>query len=330
MIKTPEFWYKNDLISKLKSFSLFPFSMIWILVSMIKKNFVKKYKSNLKVICIGNLNIGGTGKTPFAVKTYKVLKSLGYKPAFLTRGYRGIEKGPIEVKQIHGFKDVGDEALLLSKVGTTIVSSNRCTGANYIESLKKDFDIVIMDDGLQNYQLEQDIKLLLIDKELLFGNRYCIPAGPLREPLNQGLKKIDAIIFTGDKKIKSVNLNLVNNIQTFNTNLKIKSIFKTKRNSFLAFCGLANPIKFYNTLNKNNFKVALTKSFPDHYEYNNKDIKKLRKEANSKNLKLITTEKDYVKINDKENEISVLPIEINFNRADEDGFKSFLKEKLNG
>ena len=289
MINTPEFWYKNDLISKLKSFLLFPFSMIWISISLIKKNFVKKYKSNLKVICIGNLNIGGTGKTPFAIQIYKLLEALGYKPAFLTRGYRGIEKGPIEVKNNHGFKDVGDEALLLSKVGTTIVSSNRYLGANYIEGLKKKFDIIIMDDGLQNYQLEQDIKLLLIDKELLFGNGYCVPAGPLRETINQALKKVDAIIFTGEKKIKSVKLNLINNIQTFNTNLKVKNTFKTKQNSFLAFCALANPMKFYNTLNKNNFKVILTKSFPDHHEYNNKDIKKLRQEANSKNLKLIST-----------------------------------------
>lgn len=330
MINTPEFWYKNDLIAKLKSFLLFPFSMIWILVSIIKKNFVKKYKSNLKVVCIGNLNVGGTGKTPFAIHTYKVLQSLGYKPVFLTRGYKGIQKGPIEVKKFHEFKDVGDEALLLRKVGVTIVSSNRYLGAKYIENLKKKFDIIVMDDGLQNYQLKQDIKILLIDKKILFGNGYCIPAGPLRETINQGLKKIDAIIFTGNNGMKNINIHFSKNIQSFNTTLKITKHLKTKQTSFLAFCALANPMKFYETLEKNSFKVNLTKSFPDHHEYNNEDINKLKQEANSKNLKLITTEKDYVKIHDKENEISVLPIEINFNRADEDGFKSFLKEKLNG
>ena len=330
MIKAPEFWYKNDLIAKLKSFLLFPFSMIWILVSIIKKNFVKKYKSNLKVVCIGNLNVGGTGKTPFAIQTYKVLQSLGYKPVFLTRGYKGIQKGPIEVKKFHAFKDVGDEALLLRKVGVTIVSSNRYLGAKYIESLKNKFDIIVMDDGLQNYQLKQDIKMLLIDKKILFGNGYCIPAGPLRETINQGFKKIDAIIFTGNNGMENINIHFSKNIQSFNTTLKITKHLKTKQTSFLAFCALANPMKFYEILEKNSFKVNLTKSFPDHHEYNNEDINKLKKEANSKNLKLITTEKDYVKIHDKENEISVLPIEINFNRADEDGFKSFLKEKLNG
>ena len=329
MINTPEFWYKKDLISKFKTLLLLPFSIVWILLSLIKKNFVKRYKSHLKVICIGNLSIGGTGKTPFSIQTYKILEILGYKPVFLTRGYRGLTKGPILVNKSHNHKDVGDEALLLSKVGTTIVSSNRCIGAKYIENLKKNYDIIIMDDGLQNYQLEQDIKLLLIDKKLLFGNGYCIPAGPLRQTITQGLKKIDAIIFTGDGDTKDINLNFINNIQNFDTKLEIKNTFKTKQNNFLAFCALGNPIKFFNTLKKNNFKIVLTKSFPDHYEYKNKDINTLKEEANNRNLKLITTEKDYVKIDDKENEISVLPIEINFSKADGNKFKSFLKEKIN-
>lgn len=329
MINTPEFWYKKDLISKFKTLLLLPFSIIWILLSLIKKNFAKRYKSHLKVICIGNLSIGGTGKTPFSIQTYKILEILGYKPVFLTRGYRGLTKGPILVNKSHNHKDVGDEALLLSKVGTTIVSSNRCIGAKYIENLKKNYDVIIMDDGLQNYQLEQDIKLLLIDKKLLFGNGYCIPAGPLRQTITQGLKKIDAIIFTGDGDIKDINLNFINNIQNFDTKLEIKNNFKTKQNNFLAFCALGNPIKFFNTLKKNNFKIVLTKSFPDHYKYKNKDINTLKEEADNRNLKLITTEKDYVKIDDKENEISVLPIEINFSKADGNKFKSFLKEKIN-
>ena len=121
MIKAPKFWYKEDRLSKLIAFLAYPLSIIWIVIAYIKKNMRMPYKSKLKVICIGNLNIGGTGKTPFTIYTYKILRELGYKPAFLTRGYGGLEKGPRQVKPKHNYKDVGDEALLLNKVGPTII-----------------------------------------------------------------------------------------------------------------------------------------------------------------------------------------------------------------
>ena len=175
MIKTPKFWYENNLYSKILSILLFPFSLLWILTSFLKKIFVKKYKSKLNVICIGNLTVGGTGKTPFAIYTYKLLKKIGYKPVFLTRGYGGLLEGPIEVENTHTSQDVGDEALLLNKIGPTIVSKNRSHGAKLIEKLKDNFNVIIMDDGLQNYQLDQDIKFLLVDKNLKFGNEFCIP-----------------------------------------------------------------------------------------------------------------------------------------------------------
>ena len=144
MIETPEFWYKKNISSKVKIFLIFPFSIIWILISYIKKSFIKKYKSNLKVICIGNLTIGGTGKTPFAIYIYKILKNFGYKPVFLTRGYKGLLKGPVEVKDTHNFETVGDEAMLLSKIGPTIVSKDRSLGARLIENHEENFNIIIM------------------------------------------------------------------------------------------------------------------------------------------------------------------------------------------
>ena len=170
MFRTPEFWYKKNIISKLQIILLYPFSILWTLVDEFKRYFSKTYKSKLKVVCIGNLTVGGTGKTPFSIYTFKILKSLGYNPVFLTRGYGGLKKGPIEVNNSHHFQDVGDESILLSKVGTTIVSRNRSLGAKFIEKHKNKFNIIIMDDGLQNYQLKQDIKFLLVDKKLKLGN----------------------------------------------------------------------------------------------------------------------------------------------------------------
>ena len=329
MIEAPKFWYKKNLSSKIQSILFFPLSILWILISLLKNILSKKYKSKLKVICIGNLTIGGTGKTPFAIYTCKFLEKLGYKPVFLTRGYGGLLKGPIEVKDTQKFKEVGDEALLLNKVGPTIVSKNRSLGAKLIENHESDFNIIIMDDGLQNYQLKQDIKFLLIDKNLKFGNEFCIPAGPLREPINQALLGIDAIVLTGNEN-KDTDLYNVYNKIIFNPQIKTKKSPKIKNDKLLAFCGLANAIKFYETLKANGFNVMYTKSFPDHYEYKNEDIDKLILEANIQNLKLITTEKDYVKINYNKNIINFLPIEMELDMKDKAVFKPFLQEKLNG
>ncbi len=329
MIEAPKFWFQKNLSSKILSVLFFPLSLLWIVISLLKKKIIKKYKSKLKVICIGNLTVGGSGKTPFAIYTYKLLKRLGYKPVFLTRGYEGFLKGPIKVKDSHNFKDVGDEALLLNKIGATIVSKDRALGAKLIEKHEDNFNIIIMDDGLQNYQLEQDIKFLLIDKNLKFGNQFCIPAGPLREPINQGLTKIDAIVLTGNNH-KDTDFNNVYNKTIFNSKVKTIKSPKIKNEKLLAFCGLANSNKFYETLKENGYNVTSTKSFPDHYEYKNEDIDKLISEANKQNLKLITTEKDYVKIKDNKNLINTLPIEIELDLKDKAIFKSFLQEKLNG
>ena len=268
MINSPKFWYRNDWLSKVLALIIYPLSIIWIIISFIKKKVSKTYRSRLKIICVGNLNIGGTGKTPFAIYTYKILKELGFNPVFLTRGYGGKEKGPIKVESTHQYKDVGDEALLLNNIGPTIVSRDRSLGAKFIENHKYNYDVILMDDGLQNYQLEKNIKFLLVDKNLKFGNKLCVPAGPLREPINQRLKEIDSIILTGNNTDQDIGLRKVSDyISVFNSSIKIMQSSNIKGNKFLAFCGLANPDKFYETLEKGGHKVFLTKSFPDHHQY---------------------------------------------------------------
>ena len=330
MINSPKFWYRNDWLSKVLALIIYPLSIIWIIISFIKKKVSKTYSSRLKIICVGNLNIGGTGKTPFAIYTYKILKELGFNPVFLTRGYGGKEKGPIKVESTHQYKDVGDEALLLNNIGPTIVSRDRSLGAKFIENNKYNYDVILMDDGLQNYQLEKNIKFLLVDKNLKFGNKLCVPAGPLREPINQRLKEIDSIILTGNNTDQDIGLRKVSDyISVFNSSIKIMQSSNIKGNKFLAFCGLGNPDKFYETLEKGGYKVFLTKSFPDHHQYTEEEINHLILKAKNKNLTLITTAKDYVKILDKKNEIQVLSIESSFNAKDELRFKAFLKEKLN-
>ncbi len=330
MIISPNFWYKKNFFSKLTGYFFFPVSLLWIAVSIIKKIVIKPYTTKLKVFCIGNLTVGGTGKTPFTIYVYKLLKSLGYNPVFLTRGYGGTSKLPIVVEPFHEPYLVGDEAILLSKIGTTVVSKNRAKGAQFIEKFIKKFDVILMDDGLQNYQLRQDLKILLVDKKNTFGNNLCLPAGPLREPVKSGLKKIDLIVLTGDRQNKSqVMFEKYKHIPIFESKLKLHKNNNDKNYNYLAFCALANPKKFFNTLVENKYKVSKRIMFPDHHAYTNKDIDNIINQARTHNLKIITTEKDFVKIKKNKSGIDYLSIEMNLSIKDKYIFKKLIESKLN-
>ncbi len=303
-IKTPKFWYLNPVnlreknrVDYILTCALKPFSLLYQLGHFAKLSFTRTHKSPIPVICVGNVTTGGSGKTPVCISLNSLIKKydLFSNPCFLTRGYGGNDPGPRRIKDHDTALTVGDEPLLLASHSNTIVSVNRHYGAKKAHDLGS--DLIIMDDGLQNLSLRKDLSFLVIDGTLGLGNRQTLPAGPLREPFTMALKRSDAIIIIGEDTygIKSL---IHTNIPIFKARISPDEQTNpiSKDISYIAFAGLGTPEKFFNTLRADGFNLTDTIEFADHHLYSDDDIKRLLEMAASSKSRLITTEKDYVRL----------------------------------
>ena len=183
-MRAPDFWQEKSLTPLARL--LAPLGRLYGASVAAKARHARPYRSALPVICIGNLTAGGSGKTPVALAVAEFLKARGRKPAFLTRGYGGKERGPALVRPTSSAAHVGDEALLLARTAPTIVARDRVMGAALAAGLD-DIDVLVMDDGHQNFALAKTVSLVVVDGPSGFGNGLMLPAGPLREPVRQGL-----------------------------------------------------------------------------------------------------------------------------------------------
>ena len=282
LLNKPKFWdYKK---SNLLSILLMPFSMIIGISNLINFLYTKK-KFKIKTICVGNIYVGGTGKTPISIEIYKILKKLKIKSVF-------IKKNRLSHR---------DEIKLLSKIGPIISFKSRIKSAE--DAQRKKFKFAIFDDGLQDKSLNYDFKIVCFDKKNFVGNGKLIPAGPLREGLNS-LKKYDIIFFNGFDKIKK---NILSKIKKINNKLEIfetypviinKNKLKKKKN-YLIFSGIGNPNSFKELLKRENFKISKFITYPDHYNFSNLDISTIKNQAKFLKSKILTTEKDYLRIKKK-------------------------------
>ncbi|MFV0321097.1 MAG: tetraacyldisaccharide 4'-kinase [Alphaproteobacteria bacterium] len=309
-MKAPRFWQANQ--SLLLPTLLSPIAKIW--EAETRRRLKKQgYKSSIPVVCIGNITVGGSGKTPTAIKLAQYYLAKGLKPVFLSRGYGANIKQPTKVDVLkHSYKEVGDEPLLLSQYAEAWVSPNRADGAKAIAK-DSQADIIIMDDGMQNPSLHKDMNILIIDGGFGLGNQKILPAGPLRESLSDNLKRTDVAIILGDDRY-----NIANQLscKTFKANVIAKSEHINKNETYWAFCGLGRPSKFYESLEAEHIKVKTTTDFSDHHPYSEKDITDLIDAATLNNCQLITTEKDKMRIPQHLREqIAYLPItlDIDFN-----------------
>ena len=293
----PKFWdkKKNSFLSIL----LYPLSIIYYLISIIKKKISTPQKFNIPIICVGNIYIGGTGKTSAAIEIIKILNQFK-KVCFLTKGYGRKSKKDIYLNELNmlnqNTEDTGDEALLLNKYGHVYISNNRAEAINTI--IKLGYDAIILDDGFQDRLIFKNLNILCFDSKNWIGNNNLIPSGPLREPLTS-IKEANFIIIKGEKNqiIENEIKKISPNIETIYAENRIENNETLKNKNFIAFTGIGNPYSFFNTLLDNNIKIIKQIIYPDHFQFTEKNYKVLLQEAANNNCNLITTEKDYVRIN---------------------------------
>jgi len=294
MSEAPPFWFQKPGIA---AWLLSPISAIYGRLSARRMMFSHRYEAHVPVICIGNFIAGGAGKTPTALAMAKVAKKAGFKPGFLSRGYGGNISTATRVDvDVHNARDVGDEPLLLAAVAPTIVSADRPSGAKLLE--ENGVDIILMDDGFQNPSLLKDVSLVVIDSRRGLGNGFCMPAGPLRANMKQQLFKLSALLLIGRAEAAAQLVRQVAKMAKpiIQADIETKSPSKFKGKKVLAFAGIADPSKFYASLEKAGADIVVKRGFHDHHAFSNEDCRDLMQRAKSENLTLVTTEKDHIRL----------------------------------
>ncbi|HEY4276360.1 MAG TPA: tetraacyldisaccharide 4'-kinase [Rhizomicrobium sp.] len=257
-----------------------------------------------RVICIGNLTAGGSGKTPVALAIGARVQAKGKRIFFLTRGYGGSEAGPLRVTAQNTVQQVGDEALLLAAVAPTIVARDRAAGAAL--AVAEGAEVIVMDDGHQNFGLTKDLSLVVVDGEAGFGNGLMIPAGPLREPVAQGLSRADAVIVMNGR---------VPDLAAYRgpvlqARLAVSGDMFARQRVF-AFAGIGRPEKFVTSLKEAGAVVTGSRFFPDHHPFQPGEIDALK--ASAAGVQLVTTQKDFVRLTAQDRkDVAVLPVEAHF------------------
>jgi tetraacyldisaccharide 4'-kinase len=288
------------------------------------------------VICIGNLTVGGAGKTPTALATAQILKATGELPMFLTRGYGGSLAGPIAVDPAgHRASEVGDEPLLLANTAATTVARDRVAGANF--SIARGATVIVMDDGFQNPALRKDLSMLVVDGARAIGNGHVIPAGPLRAPLGAQLRRAQALVLIGAAaRAEAVVADArKRGIAVFRAKLRPDPQFVAAlgRGRVLAFAGIGDPDKFFATLADAGIAVASTRAFPDHHRYTQAEARALCEEADREGHVLVTTEKDLARLRGDDSvselaaQVHALPVALAF-EEEEERFRSLLREAI--
>lgn len=293
-MREPGFWYPvRRASSPLPARLLAPAGYVYGLAGRLRRAWVAPERAAVPVICVGNITAGGAGKTPVALTLARRLIAKGEAVHFLTRGYGGREQGPIRVDPLHHDADaVGDEPLLLAGQAPTWVSADRPEGA--AAAVRGGAGLIVMDDGFQNPGLAKDFSILVVDAATGLGNGRLLPAGPLRERVDDALARTNAIVLTGRGHAGDgiAARARARGLPVFNAIVRPATPPDFGAGPLLAFAGIGRPEKFFQTLRDLGAELAETVSFPDHHIFRENDAVRLMVRARELGARLITTEKD--------------------------------------
>ena len=275
----PKFWDKNQI--SFFALILFPISLIIRLLSLFKYSITKTNQCSIPVICVGNIYLGGTGKTPLCIEVFLILKNLNLNPVFIRKKYNAFQ----------------DEFDLQKKIGPIYQNKKRIEAVK--NAIKNNADVAILDDGFQDFSISKNFSIVCFNEKQWIGNGLTIPSGPLRENIS-ALKRSNCVIINGEpnQKIENKIFNETKDIKIFYSKYIAQDINSFKNKKVIAFAGIGNPENFFSLLKENAINVLSEIKFPDHYKYSQNELKNLINKAKENDAILITTEKDYVRIDE--------------------------------
>ena len=275
----PKFWKSNKNFFTLL---LIPLSLITWIYIILKKAFIQKVKFNIHVICVGNIFIGGTGKTPLSIHIARKLSENGKNPAIVRKYYKS-------------HKD--EHKMIISYYNKLILNLNRSKGI--YEALEKGYDAVILDDGFQDYKIKKNLSIICFNSNQLIGNGYLFPSGPLRESLGS-LRNANILIINGDRSLdfEQKILKIQKDLKIYYSNYKPLNIQEFKNKKLLVISGIGNPENFFKILKDNQMNIQKKIVYPDHYEFTKNEMLKIIEHAKNNDFQIVMTEKDYYKIKD--------------------------------
>ena len=292
--EAPPFWWEA---ADWRAAALWPFSALYGLAASYRMRAAKREETGVPVLCIGNFTVGGEGKTPVAIALGREAREQGLKPGFLSRGHGGSFSGPHLVDPHHdSARLVGDEPLLLAEHAATVVTPDRAAGARRL--VEEGCDFILMDDGFQSARIRIDHALIVVDASRGLGNGHVIPGGPLRAPLLEQLRHADAILRMGAGEDADEVVRMASRAgkPVFEAHVEPRSGHDLRGKELLAFAGIGNPGKFFETLRQAGGKIAVERPFPDHHVFTEEELRELSSVAEGKGYSLVTTAKDAVRL----------------------------------